>query len=158
MPTWTLTPANGTATNFDIADYKADPKGVVLTFAVNSNTGTETFHLAPEGKQAEIPGILGGGLGALSNIAGAAGGFKLAEAAISKIDGGGAFKMGGPESTVTELAGGILGAFLAHTAEQSATKLYANRDIDHGNYYNSAGQMIFAGPIRVTGDGNLVTA
>jgi hypothetical protein len=28
------------------------------------------------------------------------------------------------------LAGGVLGALLAHTAEQSATKLYENREID----------------------------
>ncbi len=118
----------------------------MLNFAITSNTGTETFHLAPQGKQGELPGILSGGLGALSNVAGAAGGFKMAEAAISKIDSEGAFQMGGAESKVTELAGGILGAFLAHTAEQTATKMYANRDIDSGNYYNSGNQLVFPAP------------
>lgn len=157
MPTWTLTPANGNQSSFEIANYNADPKGVVLNFAITSNTGTETFHLAPQGKQAEIPGILSGGLGALSNVAGAAGGFKMAEAAISKIDSEGAFQLGGAEAKVTELAGGILGAFLAHTAEQTATKLYANRDITSGDYYNSGNQLVFPGPIHVDGSGNQVS-
>lgn len=155
MPTWTLTPINGTETTFPISDYKADSKGIVLSFATTTDAGTETFHIAPADKQNELPGILSGGLGMLSNLAGAGAGFKLAEAAIAKIDGEGSFQMGGAEAKVTELAGGILGAFLAHTAEQSAAKLYANREIDNGDYYNSVGQMIFHGPIKVAADGNL---
>lgn len=155
MPTWTLTPINGSATNFDIADYKADPKGVVLSFAINGSGGTETYHLAPEGKQNELPGIVSGGMGVLLNVAGAAGGFKLAEAAISQIAEKSGFQMGGAESKVTELAGGILGAFLAHTAEQSATKLYEGREIEKGDYYNSAGQMTFHGPLKVGSDGTV---
>lgn len=156
MPTWTLTPANGNQTDFEITDYKADKNGVVMGFAINSNAGTETYHIAPAGKQFELPGIVSGGLGALTNFAGGAGGFKLAEAAISKINEEGKFQMTGAEAKVTELAGGILGAFLAHTAEQSATKLYENREIDKGDYYNSSNQMIFPGPIKVDGAGNMV--
>ncbi len=156
MPTWTLTPQSGNQTTFEIADYNADKNGVVMGFAINSPTGMETFHIAPEGKQFELPGIVSGGLGALTNVAGAAGGFKMAEEAISKIDGSGKFQMGGAETKVTELAGGILGAFLAHTAEQSATKLYQNRDIDKGDYYNSGNQLVFPGPIKVDGSGNQV--
>ena len=156
MPTWTLTPVNGTQTNFDIATYNADDKGVVLNFAVNSNNGSETFHLAPEGKQNDLPGIVKGGLGALSNVAGAAGGFKLAEDAISTINSEGGFQLGGSEAKVSELAGGILGAFLAHTAAQAATKLYANRGVDSGNYYNAAGQLVFQSPIKVDASGNQV--
>ena len=156
MPTWTLTPVNGNQTDFEIADYKADKNGVVTGFGINSSTGMETYHIAPEGKQFQLPGIVSGGLGALGDVGGAAGGFKLAEEAISKIDASGKFQMGGSETEVTELAGGILGAFLAHTAEQSATKLYENREIEKGDYCNSGNQMIFPGPIKIDGAGNLV--
>ncbi len=153
MPTWTLTSANGSQSSVDIADYKADTKGVVLSFAANSNNGIQTFHLAPAGKQAQIPGILSAGMGAISNIAGAAGGFQLAEAAISKLNAEGGFQLGGSEAKVSELAGGILGSFLAHAAAQSATKLYENRDIDSGDYYDNAGQLVFHGPVKVSGNG-----
>lgn len=142
--------------NYDIATYNADGKGVVLNFAINGNNGAETFHLAPEGKQNDLPGIVKGGLGALSNVAGAAGGFKLAEEAISTMGSDGGFQLTGAEAKVSELAGGILGAFLAHTAAQAATKLYANGGVDVGNYYNASGQLAFHSPIKVDASGNQV--
>lgn len=156
MPTWTLTPINGNQTSFEIAHYNADSSGAVINFAINTNGATETFHIAPQGKAAEMPGILSAGLGALSNIGGATGGFKMAQAAISKIDSEGGPQLAGAAAAVTEMAGGILGAFLAHTAAQAATKMYANRAIESGDYYNSANQMVFHGPIKVDGAGNQV--
>jgi hypothetical protein len=156
MPTWTLTPINGNQTSLEIANYNADSTGAVINFAVTSNGATETFHIAPQAKAAEMPGILSAGLGALTNIAGSAGGFKMAQAAISKMDGEGGFQLGGAAASVTEMAGGILGAFLAHTAAQAATKMYANRPIESGDYYNSANQMVFHGPIKVDGSGNQI--
>lgn len=157
MPTWTLTPINGNQTSYEIANYNCDSSGAVINFAVISSGATETFHIAPQAKAAEMPGILSAGLGALTNIAGSAGGFKMAEAAISSINSEGGAQLGGAAASVTEMAGGILGAFLAHTAAQAATKLYANRAVDNGDYYNSSNQMVFHGPIKVDGAGNQVS-
>jgi hypothetical protein len=151
MPTWTVTPINGSETSIDVADYKADPKGVVLGFATNSDAGTETYHLAPEHQEGKLASIMGDGLGVLTNVAGAGAGVKLAEEAMAKFGGGSQ-----TVSMVSNLAGAALGAFLAHTAEQSATKLYENHEIDNGDYYNSGGQKVFKGPIRVSSNGTVL--
>ena len=152
MPTWTVTPFDGSASSIDVADYKADAKGTVLGFAVtDANGSTETYHLAPEHQEGKLASIMGDGLGVLTNVAGAGAGVKLAEEAMSRFGGGGQ-----TVSMVSNLAGAALGAFLAHTAEQSAVKLYENHEIDNGDYYNSGGQKVFKGPIKVDGSGNTV--
>lgn len=152
MPTWTLTPANGTPANYEIADYKADAKGVVLAFAVNGDGGTESYHLAPEQSASKLSGILSSGMDIASQMGGASMGMKLAEDALSKFG-----EAGGIVGMLGNMAGASLGAFLAHTAEQSATQLFANREIEKGNYYNSGGQMTFAGLIKVRADGSLAS-
>jgi hypothetical protein len=148
-----MTPFDGGASSIEVADYKADAKGTVLGFAVtDANGATETYHLAPEHQEGKLASIMGDGLGVLTNVAGAGAGVKLAEEAMAKFGGGGSQTV----SMVSNLAGAALGAFLAHTAEQSAVKLYENHEIDNGDYYNSGGQKVFKGPIRVSSDGTVL--
>jgi hypothetical protein len=152
MPTWKLTPINGTETKYEVSHYEADPKGNVLNFAIATTDGTGTYHLAPAHKQKEVNGIVSGGMDVVAGLAGAATGFKAAHEMASKLG------SGGIGSVVQGVAGATMGAFLAHTAKEGLEKLYTGGDADEGDYYNPAGILRFKGPFKVGADGSLQAA
>jgi hypothetical protein len=154
MPTWTLTPISGDQTTVEVADFKADPKGVVLGFATTTSNGTETYHLAPEHEPGKMSNILNGGFGILADVGGAGGGFKLAEEAMAKFD---PSAQGTTMGRVADLAGAALGAFLAHAAKTTAETMYENHEVDHGDYYDSSDKKVFQGPVKVSPDGSQIS-